>query len=56
VGEVYCADKGAAKRVEGQRRGKRERGGREEREERERGGSDPLIYTENDFHTSEGRN
>jgi hypothetical protein len=33
---LLCRDRGAAKRVEGQRRGKRERGGRKEREERER--------------------
>jgi hypothetical protein len=31
-----CRGRGAAKRVEGQRKGKRERGGREEREEKER--------------------
>jgi hypothetical protein len=31
-----CRDRGAAKQVEGQKRGKRKRGGREEREEREK--------------------
>lgn len=46
-----CRDRGAAKQVEGQRRGKREKEGEEEKKERgkrEQGGGDPLIYTEND--------
>ena len=45
---LLCRSREAAKRVEGQRRGKREKEGREEKErKRERGGGDLLIYTEN---------
>jgi hypothetical protein len=45
-------DRGVAKRVEGQRIGKREKEGEEKKEKREKkreqGGGDPLIYMEND--------
>jgi hypothetical protein len=55
-----CGDRGLAKLVEGQRRGKREKEGekkkekrererdRERERERDRGGGDLRIYTEND--------
>ena len=45
-----CRGIGETKRVEGQRRGKREKGvgEKKEKKERKRGGGDPLIYKEND--------